>query len=107
MRFLIQFGSKAVKDYCQDRGWIQLFKEAGVEMINPGCGACIGCGPRRERDRRRGHRFRHQSQLPGAFGPRQALSGQPLTVAASAFEGRIVAYRPGMFVNKLEPIGAQ
>ena len=41
----IQFGSKAVKDLAKLKGWIELFEAAGVKLIDPGCGACIGAGP--------------------------------------------------------------
>ena len=41
----IQFGSKAVKDLSEHNGWSELFERAGVKLIDPGCGACIGAGP--------------------------------------------------------------
>ena len=41
----IQFGSKSVKDLSEERGWTKTFEEAGVKLIDPGCGACIGAGP--------------------------------------------------------------
>ena len=26
-------------------GWTETFEKAGVKLIDPGCGACIGAGP--------------------------------------------------------------
>ena len=31
--------------YARGKGYIDLFERTGVEVIQPGCGACIGCGP--------------------------------------------------------------
>jgi 3-isopropylmalate/(R)-2-methylmalate dehydratase large subunit len=45
VRFLIQFGSQAVEEHCRKNGMIETFEKAGVQLIQPGCGACIGCGP--------------------------------------------------------------
>ncbi|MDC0963172.1 aconitase family protein [Euryarchaeota archaeon] len=41
----IQFGSKTVKDLSEKNGWSEMFEKAGVKLIDPGCGACIGAGP--------------------------------------------------------------
>ncbi len=43
-------------------------------VLNPGCGACIGCGPGVSRDRRPGDGQRDQPQLQGPLGPGQALA---------------------------------
>ncbi|MBI5364520.1 MAG: aconitate hydratase, partial [Planctomycetes bacterium] len=45
VRMFIQYGSEAVREYARARGYLDVFEKAGVEVINPGCGACIGCGP--------------------------------------------------------------
>src|SRR5438445_13505592 len=45
VKFYIQFGSQEVEAYAKAKGYIDLFKRTGVEVIKPGCGACIGCGP--------------------------------------------------------------
>src|SRR5687767_15453824 len=45
VRMVLQFGSEGVRDYARARGYLELFERAGVEVIHPGCGACIGCGP--------------------------------------------------------------
>src|SRR5438132_2929236 len=43
--FFIQFGSQAVEQFCRENGLIDTFERAGAIVLNPGCGACIGCGP--------------------------------------------------------------
>ena len=41
----LQFGSETVRDYARARATSRSSSSAGVEVIDPGCGACIGCGP--------------------------------------------------------------
>ncbi|MFO0278161.1 MAG: aconitase family protein [Planctomycetota bacterium] len=41
----IQFGSQRIRDYAEKMGYVQLFESAGVELIDPSCGACIKAGP--------------------------------------------------------------
>ncbi|HET6670911.1 MAG TPA: aconitase family protein, partial [Pyrinomonadaceae bacterium] len=41
----IQFGSQKIKQYARERGYIELFNQAGAELIDPSCGACINAGP--------------------------------------------------------------
>ncbi|MBL8738424.1 MAG: 3-isopropylmalate dehydratase, partial [Planctomycetes bacterium] len=36
----IQFGSQRIRDYAEKMGYVQLFESAGVELIDPSCGAC-------------------------------------------------------------------
>ncbi|HWS72206.1 MAG TPA: aconitase family protein, partial [Thermoanaerobaculia bacterium] len=43
--FFIQFGSQAVEKFARDNGLVDTFERAGAVVLNPGCGACIGCGP--------------------------------------------------------------
>ncbi|HEY0476152.1 MAG TPA: aconitase family protein, partial [Kofleriaceae bacterium] len=45
VRFYLQFGSQEVEAYARSQGYTDLFQRTGVEVIKPGCGACIGCGP--------------------------------------------------------------
>jgi len=98
--FYIQFGSSSVEEYAQKNGYIEVFKKTGVRIIHPGCGACIGCGPGVST---------HQDQVmvsainrnyQNRSGPGQLYLASPLTVAASAVAGKIVAYRQGMFAGR-------
>jgi 3-isopropylmalate/(R)-2-methylmalate dehydratase large subunit len=97
VRMLIQFGSEAVRDYARARGYLELFARAGVEVIEPGCGACIGCGPGVSDRPEQVTVSAINRNFTGRSGPGKLYLASPLTVAASAIEGRIAAYRPGMF----------
>ena len=94
---VVQFGSKAVRDYADAKGYLDVFERAGVTIIEPGCGACIGCGPGVSDTREQVTISAINRNFQGRSGPGRLYLGSPLTVAASAVEGRIVAYRPGMF----------
>jgi 3-isopropylmalate/(R)-2-methylmalate dehydratase large subunit len=99
-RFFIQFGSTDVEDYARAQGYLELFARTGVEIIKPGCGACIGCGPGVSD---RGDQVTVSAinrNYKGRSGPGQLYLASPLTVAASAIAGEIVAYRDGMFDGK-------
>lgn len=86
-----------MKAYAESKGYTEVFKAAGVEIINPGCGACIGCGPGVSDTREQVTVSAINRNFPGRSGPGRLYLASPLTVAASAIEGRIVAYREGMF----------
>ncbi|MDP6318725.1 MAG: aconitase family protein, partial [Candidatus Thalassarchaeaceae archaeon] len=45
VEFYIQYGSGQVKALAERKGWHDLFQKVGVNLIDPGCGACIGAGP--------------------------------------------------------------
>ncbi len=92
VRFFIQYGSRAVQDYAQRRGYVGLFERAGVRLIQPGCGACIGCGPGTSERRDEVTVSAINRNFKGRSGPGSLWLASPLTVAASAFEGRITAW---------------
>jgi 3-isopropylmalate/(R)-2-methylmalate dehydratase large subunit len=95
--FYIQYGSKEVEAYAQAAGHDALFRRMGVQVIAPGCGACIGCGPGVSD---RGDQVSVSAinrNYKGRSGPGQLYLASPLTVAASAIDGQIVAYQAGMF----------
>jgi 3-isopropylmalate/(R)-2-methylmalate dehydratase large subunit len=93
----IQFGSEGVRDYARAKGYLEVFEKAGVTVIQPGCGACIGCGPGVSSDAEQVSVSAINRNFAGRSGPGQLYLASPLTVAASAVEGRIVRYQPGMF----------
>ncbi|MBT8494548.1 MAG: aconitate hydratase [Deltaproteobacteria bacterium] len=99
VRFYLQFGSKEVADYARERGYLELFERTGVEVINPGCGACIGCGPGVSVDSEQVTVSAINRNYKGRSGPGRLYLASPLTVAASAVVGQIVEYRSGMFAN--------
>ena len=97
VRFLIQFGSVEVEQYCREAGYLETFERAGVELIKPGCGACIGCGPGVSETADDVTISAINRNYKGRSGPGKLYLASPLSVAASAFVGRITAYEPGMF----------
>ena len=100
VKFFIQFGSQEVEAYAKQQGYLDLFKRTGVEVIKPGCGACIGCGPGVSD---RGDQVTVSAinrNYKGRSGPGKLFLASPLTVAASAVTGEIVEYRDGMFSAK-------
>jgi 3-isopropylmalate/(R)-2-methylmalate dehydratase large subunit len=99
-RMVIQFGSAAVREYARAQGYMEIFQETGVEVINPGCGACIGCGPGVSDTKEQVTVSAINRNFTGRSGPGRLYLASPLTVAASAVEGRIASWRPGMFGGK-------
>ncbi|MBV8761886.1 MAG: aconitate hydratase, partial [Deltaproteobacteria bacterium] len=100
VKFFIQFGSQEVEQYAKDKGYTELFARTGVEVIKPGCGACIGCGPGVSD---RGDQVTVSAinrNYKGRSGPGKLYLASPLTVAASAVAGEIVEYKDGMFGAK-------
>ena len=93
----IQFGSKTVKDLSERNGWTEMFERAGVKLIDPGCGACIGAGPGISDDAEQVTISAINRNYQGRSGPGRLYLASPLTVMVSAFTGRITAWRPGVF----------
>lgn len=92
VRFYIQTGSKDVMDHAREQGWISLFEKAGVIVLNPGCGACIGCGPGVSDTPDQVTVSAINRNFQGRSGPGKLYLASPLTVAASAFAGYIKSY---------------
>jgi len=89
VQFYIQFGSESVRARAREKGWIDLFEACGVTLINPGCGACIGCGPGTSDSASQVTVSAINRNYQGRSGPGKLYLASPLTVAASAFAGRI------------------
>jgi 3-isopropylmalate/(R)-2-methylmalate dehydratase large subunit len=104
--FLIQYGSEAVESYARREGFVEVFERAGVTLIKPGCGACIGCGPGVSEDTEQVTVSAINRNYKGRSGPGKLYLASPLTVAASAFTGAITAYEPGMFARLREAAAA-
>ena len=95
----IQFGSKAVKDLSERNGWSELFERAGVKLIDPGCGACIGAGPGVSDLEDQVTVSAINRNFQGRSGPGKLYLASPLTVMASAFTGKITAWHPDLFAQ--------
>ncbi len=90
----IQFGSQEVRKYCEEKGYIETFREAGANVIEPSCGACINAGPGVSTLKQQVVISAQNRNFPGRSGPGQMYLASPYTVAASAIAGRIAEYRP-------------
>jgi 3-isopropylmalate/(R)-2-methylmalate dehydratase large subunit len=87
----IQFGSQDIRRYAEEKGYLEIFTQAGAELVDPSCGACIKAGP--------GVSFTADEvtvsainrNFPGRSGPGKVYLASPLVVAASAIAGKIVS----------------
>ena len=104
VKFFIQFGSQEVKRYAESKGYLDIFRAVGAEIIEPSCGACINAGP--------GVSYRKETvtvsainrNFPGRSGPGQLYLASPYTTAASAVAGYITGWTPGSPAStRLEP----
>ena len=93
-KFYIQFGSQETRDYCIRRGYLDVFRKAGAQVIEPSCGACINAGPGVSTRPDQVVISAQNRNFPGRSGPGQLYLASPLTVAASAVAGYIVEYEP-------------
>ncbi len=90
----IQFGAQEVRDYCQQKGYLAVFEQVGVQMIEPSCGACINAGPGVSTLKEQVTISAINRNFPGRSGPGQMYLASPYTVAASAIAGKIIGYHP-------------
>ena len=101
VEFYIQYGSGHVKSYSEQQGWHALFQRVGVKIIDPGCGACIGAGPGVSITPEQVTVSAINRNFQGRSGPGRLYLASPLTVATSAFTGKITAWMP----NALTQVG--
>ena len=103
VKFYIQFGSQETRDYCVRRGYLDIFRKSGAQVIEPSCGACINAGPGVSTRPDQIVISAQNRNFPGRSGPGQMYLASPLTVAASAVAGYIVEYEPS---EKKQLVGA-
>ena len=106
VKLFIQFGSQEVRQYCEQRGYLELFAAVGAEIIEPGCGACIAAGPGTSKTRDEVTVSSQNRNFPGRSGPGQLYLASPYTVAASAIAGHICEWVPGRPIAQLQAAGA-
>ncbi len=94
VEFYIQFGSQETREYCLEKGYLDIFQRAGARVIEPSCGACINAGPGVSTRPDQVVISAQNRNFPGRSGPGQMYLASPLTVAASAVAGYIVEYQP-------------
>ncbi len=92
--FFIQFGSRDVREWCREKGYLDLFTRAGALLVEPGCGACINAGPGVSTRDDQVTVSAINRNFPGRSGPGRVYLGSPYVIAASALAGRIVAWSP-------------
>lgn len=85
----IQFGSQKIKAYAVRKGYLETFRAAGFQTIEPSCGACINAGPGVSDTSERVTVSAINRNFPGRSGPGQVYLASPGVVAASAILGRI------------------
>jgi 3-isopropylmalate/(R)-2-methylmalate dehydratase large subunit len=96
VRFFIQCGSQDVKRYCEERGYLEVFRQVGAQFLEPSCGACINAGPGVSRGKDEVTISAINRNFPGRSGPGQLYLANPYTVAASAIAGYITEWEPGL-----------
>jgi 3-isopropylmalate/(R)-2-methylmalate dehydratase large subunit len=90
----IQFGSVEVREYCEQRGYLEILRDVGAHIIEPSCGACINAGPGVTTLKTQVVVSAQNRNFPGRSGPGQMYLASPYTVAASAIAGHLVEYQP-------------
>ncbi len=91
VHFYLQFGSQDIRRYAEAQGYLEVFKEAGAELVDPSCGACIKAGPGSSDSPDQVTVSAQNRNFPGRSGPGKVYLASPLVVAASAIAGHIVA----------------
>src|SRR5256712_7287400 len=99
VRFYIQCGSQDVKRYCEERGYLELFRNVGATFLEPSCGACINAGPGVSKTGAEVTIRPINRNFPGRSGPGKLYLANPYTVAASAIDGDSTSWHPGMVLE--------
>ncbi len=103
VRCYIQCGSLEVREYCRQRGYLELFERMGAEFIEPGCGACINAGPGVTASPDEVSISSQNRNFPGRSGPGQLYLASPYSVAASAVAGYVTSWTPGRPIVPVSP----
>ncbi len=98
----IQCGSTEVREFCRDRGYLDLFANVGASFIEPGCGACINAGPGITRTEQEVSVSSQNRNFPGRSGPGQLYLVSPYSVAASAVAGYVTQWEPGKGIKPIK-----
>lgn len=101
VKVFIQCGSTDVREYCREKGYLDLFERMGAEFIEPGCGACIAAGPGVTTSPDEVSMSSQNRNFPGRSGPGQLYLGSPYSVAASAVAGYVTSWSPN---QRFEPV---
>lgn len=88
----LQYGTTAVRDYCVERGYDQVFHAVGARILEPSCGACANCGPGSSTQAGQVTVSAINRNFPGRSGPGEVWLASPPTVAASALAGALASF---------------
>ena len=91
VQLFIQFGSRRIRAYAQERGYLEVFRAAGATLVEPSCGACISAGPGISENADQVTVSAINRNFPGRSGPGRVYLASPWVVAASAIAGVIAA----------------
>ncbi len=103
VKCFIQCGSLEVREYCREKGYLELFESVGAMFVEPGCGACIAAGPGTSLSPDEVTVSSQNRNFPGRSGPGQLYLASPYSVAASALAGHIVEWVPGERIVPVAP----
>jgi 3-isopropylmalate/(R)-2-methylmalate dehydratase large subunit len=92
LRFYLQFGNLDIRRYCEERGMLPTFEALGLDIIEPGCGACLNGGPGVSTSPSDVTVSAINRNFPGRSGPGAVWLGSPSTVAASAIAGYLTSF---------------
>lgn len=90
VQLFIQFGSQRVKEFARQKGYLDVFRKVGAQVLEPSCGACIRAGPGISTERSQVTISASNRNYPGRSGPGEVYLASPRVVAASAIAGAIV-----------------
>ncbi len=89
VELFIQFGSRSIRRYAEERGYLELFAAVGASLLEPSCGACIRAGPGVSTRAEQVTVSAINRNFPGRSGPGRVYLASPFVVAASALAGRL------------------
>lgn len=92
VQLFLQYGTTAVRDYCIERGYDQVFAASGARILQPSCGACANCGPGSSVAPGQVTVSAINRNFPGRSGPGQVWLASPPTVMASALAGELCSF---------------
>jgi 3-isopropylmalate/(R)-2-methylmalate dehydratase large subunit len=97
----IQLGSLSVRRYAEQRGYLELFRAVGAQVLEPACGACIGSGPGISTSPEQVTVSAVNRNFPGRSGPGSVYLASPWVVAESALCGKLAAPSPAALLGGL------
>lgn len=97
--FIVAPATIGVMHEAAKRGYLRQIIDAGGQVAQPGCGACIGMGPGTLKEDQVGI-FASNRNFKGRAGKGRLYLASPATVAASALEGRVAD--PRAYLGKVD-----